>query len=254
MNDREKYYDEYENSIFAKLNGGFDKFVKKIGGKKPAIILLLAVFAVIISALALLLYTNQRRLNFDGSTFRLVSISRSLDRNMLLRDGDGNGLLFTVSRSAGFFGDVFTVTYLDATFSIARGFPNRYYTFSDGSRHTASEFGFVQPFQQANARLTDLQQAEIAALAALINFYESYTGADVFVLVVLGSLLVWLLCLVWSFYREDFHEFSKPFKRVWQAELEDMLLSNLNGKVSVALLITSFVTIVVLAVVLMLFG
>ena len=130
MNEWDKYDpDNHEDSIFERLNTGFDKIVKKVG-KWPVIFLLFAAFAVLITVIARRLYTA------------------------------GND-------------DVITI-----------------YLFT-----------------------------------------------------VLGSVVLWFICLLGAFYREAFHEIFGPFKRGWQAELEEARIERLGGKVSVALLVIEFVIV-----------
>ena len=141
--DDDKLYEE------SALNNRFDAFVKKIGGKPRAILLLLGVFAVIITATAITLYTR--------------------------------------------------------------------------------------PWQQEFA-----------------NLYENYTQPRIFVNIVIGSLTAWLFCLITSFYREAIHEVTRPFQRVWAAEMQDIRLGMLGGKVSVFWLVIKFASVLIFAVVMML--
>ena len=246
----------YENSVPAKLNRNFDKFVKKIGGKKPAILLLLVVFAILISSVAFLTYANQQRQRFDfnNESFSLISIDRRFDHKMVLEDQHGNVLTFSASDSS------FEISYLDDTFGVNRRLAGGLeYTFSDGS--TGNNLRNQNPWAfSSNPQVfpvglvpyfTDAQNAESVALATFINFYEDYTEAHVFVLIVIGSIAAWLFVLLGSFFREGFHGFFRPFQRVWQAEWEERRLAKLNGKVSVILLAIEFTIVVILAVAVM---
>ena len=244
----------YQYSRAAKLNEGFDKFINKIGGKGRVILLLLCAFIVIISTVAFLLHTaqQQRQFTFGGNTFSLVSIDRASQRNMILEDRHGNILTFEAPGR---------VSYLNYTFSVFRGGleNTRNYTFSDGSRGNNSmnqRPGTIMrnPGEFPVGRVphfNEMQQAESVALAMFADFYENYTETHVFVLAVIGSSILWFFCLLGTFFREGFHETFRPFKRVWQAEMIDQRLAELDGKVSVTALIVEFAIVVILAVIVM---
>jgi len=244
----------YENSLSAKLDKRFDEFVKKVGGKGRTILLLFVMFTVIISAVSYLFYISQQRrqFNFNGNTLGLVSIDREIDRKMILEDQYGNILTFTS------WANRFTISYLGNTFSVIGSFDHHSFTFSDGSRGNNSRNQDPRVFR-SNAgyfpvgrvpHFTAMQQAESIILALLIDFYEGYMETHIFVLIVLASLVLWLFCLIGSFFREGIHKTFRPFKRVLHAEREDERLAVLAGKVSVTSLALKFVIMVIFAVVL----
>jgi len=253
----------YEETIFYKLNTHFDKFVERIGGIGRAILFLMGVFAVIVTLIAITGYIRQQRRQFvfGGNTFRLESM-QARNHMMTLRDQDGNILTFSHTDPGGparAWTETFVVAYMDVTFSVVRNFRRHNYTFSDGSSATNSRSQSSNVFSGNHGEFpvgqvphfTDMQQAESIALDMFRAFYMDWTATYIFVLVVLGSLVVWLFCLLTSFYREDIHDITRPLQRVWAAELEDMRLARLDGKVSVAILIAEFLVVLIIAIIAM---
>ena len=237
----------YEDNIFAKLNAGFDKFVKKVG-KKYAILLLLGIFAVAVSIVVFSLHMMQQRMqfNFGGNTFGLISIDKA-SGSMILEDQNGIPLTFKQN------GWTFSIFYLDDVFSVSMGPIWRQYVFSDGSTASSEPINqntevfswdgtFYLNFPAGQVpHFNDMQNAESAALAMFRNFYANYTEIHIYVLVAIGSFILWFFVVIKSFFREELHEMFRPFKKVWVAEWEDNKLAELGGKVSVAWLIVGLI-------------
>jgi len=153
-NSKDINYIAYKNSTSNRINMRFDRFIKKIGGRGRAFLLLFIGFAIPISAIAFFLHWIQQRLQFSIGSF-------------------------------------------------------------------------------------------------LMCFYENHIPAYVYVLTIIGGLVVWFFCLIGIFFRENLHEFNRPRRRVWAAELEDARLGLLDGKISAVSLIICFVVVTILAAVIM---
>jgi len=259
-----------ELSALGKLNYRFDRFVKKVGGRTGAFLVLAVLFIVFMSLVAFVIHTRQHRTQFrwDGSTFSLISVDRVSGRNMILNDQHGKELVLTANR------DVRSISYLDYSLEVDIGIRRLWiYSFSDGSsgnksreqdpdgritiagsQHFSPTYAIGEQIRAGSypighvPHFTELQQAESVFMSQLIHFYEGYVSVEQLVLIMLGSILAWLFWMWSQFNRERLHDATRLMKRVWQAELEDELLADLKGMISVFKLLLGLVPIVILAI------
>jgi len=270
----------YESTIPAMLNMGFDRFVQKIGGRVMGFRVTLALFALLMTLIAVTMYTMQQRTRFswDNGTFSLVSIDRRSGRNIHLHDQQGNELIFTAIPEARTGRNTrFTVIYMGYAIEANIGYSDILtYSFSDGSSGNKSRNQNPTPhitrdgtrlytpmylaIQQASAGMypvgqvphfNRLQQAESVLMSQLIDFYRNFTEPHYFVLTMLGSMLAWVIWAWFVFYREEIHYATRPFSSIWWAELTDQRIANLQGRASVIMLLIGFVLIGGLTVLLM---
>ena len=190
----------------------FHGWVKRAGGRKRAIIIMYCALTAILLVAASCLYFWQRSfsLDFYGSTFRLESIDRRNNQNMVLLDELGNSLTLDLMHCHTRHGYSITAQFAYRSFSMSYYSFLNFIRFSDGSTVHSRTVGFRQvggsvlvDQRHDLSGLTSSQVAEREVLSASVRFYERYVEAHVLALIVLGCSLLWLIFLILKFYREE---------------------------------------------------